>query len=255
MMRAMVPGAPHAPPLTERLPDRADGVQWHVHRDLHVWTWAAAVGAAAALRRRLAEGGRARLLATATGDSSRVLSALARAPLDWARVDVGLVDERWLRPDDPDSQAAHVRRALLVDHAAPARLEPLTLAGRRLEDAVAIANAHARHAPDVVLMAMGEDGEIASLLPDAPDFARAVASTQDYVAFDASFSRTGGAWPRRITATPHGLSRGGLRMLLLRGDAQRRRLEDALRACDPLQSSLAAVYLAGGTPLQVHWCP
>lgn len=255
MIRPMVHGVPPAPPLTERMPERADGIQLHVHRDAHVWTWAIAVAAAAALRRRLAGGERARLLATASGDAPRVLQALARAPLDWSRVDVGLTDERWLQPDDPDSHAAGVRRALLIEHAAAARLEPLTLAGRRLEDAVAVANAHAHHVPDVVLMTLGDDGEIASLLPDLPDFARLAGSPQDYVAVDASLSRAAGRWPRRITATPRGLSRGECRLLMLRGEAGRRQLDAALSAVDPRQSALAALRLAGGTPLQVHWCP
>ena len=61
-----------------------------------------------------------------------VFRALAKAPLDWARVDITLVDERWLRPDDPDSNAHLVREHLLRGHAAAARFETLTRAGRNI---------------------------------------------------------------------------------------------------------------------------
>lgn len=251
----MVLEAPAGPPLTERLPDPAGGWQLHLHRDCHVWTWAAAVAIAGELRRDLQVRARSRLLVSASERVAPVLHALAKAPLDWERVDVGLVDERWLQPDDPDSHAAAVRRHLLVDHASRARLEPLTLAGRRIEDAVAIANAHAHEAANVTLLTMGDDGHVAALFPDTPDYARAIASHQDYVSVDASFSPGAGPWTRRITATPLGLSRGRCRLLLLRGEDQRRHFDAAMATPDASRSSLAAIHLAGGAPLQVHWCP
>ncbi|MGY3264912.1 6-phosphogluconolactonase [Lysobacter sp. HA35] len=251
----MVFGAPAGPPLTERLPDPAGGGPLHVHRDAHVWTWAAAVAIAGELRRDLESHARCRLLVSPSDRVAPVFHALARAPLAWERIDVGLVDERWLQPDDPDSHAASLRRNLLIDHAAAARLEPLTLAGRRVEDAVAIANAHARQLPNVLVLTMGDDGHVAALFPDSPDYERALASRQDYISLDASFSPGAGPWTRRITATPLGLSRGLSRILLLRGEAQRRHLEEAMESNDPATSSLTAVRMAGGEPLQVHWCP
>ena len=250
----MVFGASLGAPSTEHRTLPAGAAQLYLHRDTHVWTWAAAVMIAGELRRDLQLRPRARLLVSPSERAAPVFRALSKAPLDWDRVDVGLVDERWLRPDDPDSHAAALRRHLLVDRAEDARLEPLTLAGRRIEDAVAIANAHARQAPDVLVLTMGDDGHVAALFPDSPDYARAIESKQDYVSLDATFCPTAEPWSRRITATPLGLSRGRARILLLRGDIQRAHFESAMAASGPV-SSLAAVRLAGGTPLVAHWCP
>jgi 6-phosphogluconolactonase len=250
----MVFGAAPGAPATEHRTLPAGAAQLYLHRDTHVWTWAAAVMIAGELRRDLQLRPRSRLLLSPSDRAAPVLRALSRAPLDWDRVDVGLVDERWLRPDDPESHAASVRRHLLVDRAAAARLEPLTLAGRRIEDAVAIANAHARQPPNVTLLTMGDDGHVAALFPDSPDFPRALESRQDYMSIDATFCPSAEPWSRRISATPLGLSRGQSRILLLRGEAQRRHFDAAMAATEPV-SSLAAVRLAGGPPFLVHWCP
>jgi 6-phosphogluconolactonase len=250
----MVPGVLPGAPATEHRMLPAGAAQLYLHRDTHVWTWAAAVMIAGELRRDLQLRPRSRLLVSPSERAAPVFRALSRAPLDWDRVDVGLVDERWLQPDDPDSHAASLRRHLLVDRAAAARLEPLTLAGRRIEDAVAIANAHARQEPNVIVLTMGDDGHVGALFPDSPDFARALQSRQDYMGIDATFSPAAGPWPRRISATPLGLSRGQSRILLLRGNTQRAHFDAAMAATEPL-SSLGAVRLAGGPPFVAHWCP
>ena len=239
-------------PLTEQVPDPSGAVRLHVHRDLHVWTWAAAVAITADLRRDLQLRPRTRLLASGDALAMPVYEALARAPLDWNRVDIGLTDERWLRPDDPDSSAAAVRRGLARDHAASARFETLTLAGRRIEDAVATANAHAQQPAQVAVLALGDDGRVAGLFPESMDYARALASQQAYVALDASSSADEAAWARRITLTPAGLARVQSRVLLLRGARQRQALEAAMAGGG--RGPLAAVQASGST-LQAHWCP
>jgi 6-phosphogluconolactonase len=214
--------------------------------------WAAAVAIAADLRRDLQLRARTRLLVSGEALAMPVYEALCRAPLDWARVDVGLTDDRWLRPDDPDSSAVAVRRGLLREHAAAARFETLTLAGRRVEDAVATANAHAQQPAQVAVLALADDGRVAGLAPQSIDFARAIASQQAYVALDSSLGADEAPWARRITLTPAGLARVQSRVLLLRGARQREVLDSALagRGGPPLSA------LQGrGSPLQAHWCP
>ncbi|MFZ5656481.1 MAG: 6-phosphogluconolactonase [Pseudomonadota bacterium] len=239
-------------PLTEHVPDPSGAITLHVHRDMHVWTWAAAVAIAAELRRDLQARPRSRLLVSGDAPALPVYQALSRAPLDWTRVDVGLTDERWLRPDDPDSRAAAVRRSLLVEHAAAARFETLTLVGRRIEDAVATANAHAHQPTQVAVLVLGEDGSVAGLSPRSPDCGRALTSQQAYVALDAPLGAGEAPWARRISITPAGLARPRMRILLLRGTRQREMLEES--AAGGGQGVLRALQQAGG-PLQAHWCP
>lgn len=226
----------------------------HVHPNHEVWTWAVAVAIAADLRRELVLQPRARLLLSGGTTPGPVYHALSQAPLDWDRVDVGLVDERWLLPDDPDSNAHLVRTQLLQDRAAAAHFEPMTQAGRHIEGAVATANAHARRQATVAVLGMGDDGHTASLFPGMADLERVLQSPRDYVAVDAHGCAGAREWPRRISLTPHGLARIPHRVLLMHGERKRAVFEQALESGDPHRwPILAALEGNPAMPLQVHW--
>ena len=229
---------------------------WHTFADVEAWRWASAVAVAAELRRDLQQQARARLLLSGGSTPAPVYRALAKAPLEWERIDVALVDERWLLPDDPDSNSHLVRTELLTHHAARARFEPMTQPGRTIEQAVAVANAHGRQPASVVVLGMGEDGHTASLFPRMPGLPVALASAQPYVAVDATGCPGAGRWSRRISLTPAGLRMSKTRLLLIRGQRKRELLERALASGDALQwPVLAAFDQNHEKPLQVYWCP
>ena len=229
---------------------------FHAHANRDVWTWAVAVSVAAELRRELIVQPRARLLLSGGETPGPVYRALSQAPLDWERVDVGLVDERWLLPDDPDSNAYLVHHDLLRDHAAAARFEPMTQAGRNLEGAVATANAHARRVAAVAVLGMGDDGHTASLFPNMDGLERAFGSPRDYVAIDATGCPGARQWTSRISLTPHGIGRIAHRLLLIQGERKRAVFEQAIASGDARRwPVLVALESSYGTPLDVHWCP
>lgn len=244
-----------APPPIEHESSPRGRVKFHAYPDADAWAWSCAVALAACLRRELAERGHARLLLSGGTTPAPVYRALSKAPLDWDNVHVALVDERWLQPDDPDSNAHLVRQHLLQNHAKAAHFEPMTRLGRTLEEAVASANAHARQTPSAAVLGMGEDGHTASLFPGSHDLPRALASKADYVAFDASGCPGAGPWPLRISLTPTGLSKARERLLLVRGDAKRRLLDRALDSDDANVMPVRIAFTTPGARLQIHWCP
>jgi len=240
---------PHDPAEPDTVPYR-----WHEHRSFDTWTWSCAVAIAAELRRDLSRRPRVRLLLSGGTTPAPVYRALARAPLDWSRVDVALVDERWLQPEDPDSNAWLVRQHLLRDNAAAARFEALTRPGRSIQESAAFANAHALQPATAAVLGMGEDGHTASLFPDMPDLQRSLASRQAYVVVDASGCPGARQWSKRISLTPSGLAQAQSRFLLIQGKAKREAFQQALASGD-VQRWPVLIGLEGATPLEVHWYP
>lgn len=241
-------------PADQVLPDpKAGRYVLHLHRSAEVWIWASAVAIAAEIRRDLLVRPRARLLLTADEAAAPVYRALSQAPLEWSRVDVALTDERWLRPDDPDSHAHRVRSALVRDHAAHVRFESLTQAGRNIEEAVALANDHGAQPASAAVLGMGSDGHLASLFPLMRNLAHVLASREAYAAVDATGCPSAREWARRITITPAGLARARSRLLLIRGRDRREAFEYAI-ASGKVESWPVLAALEGVSPLQVHWC-
>jgi 6-phosphogluconolactonase len=230
-------------------------VSLHEFRNDDQWSWAAAVAIAAALRRDLIGQPRARLLVSGGTTPAPVFHALSQAPLEWDRVDVALVDERWLPPGDANSNARLVREHLLHSHASAARFEPLALPGAGIDEAVSAANLQARQAPGVVVLGMGDDGHTASLFPRMRGLADALASNDAYVPVDAGGCPGAGPWPKRISLTPAGLAPAHTRLLLLRGTAKRTLFEQALAGDDMRELPVRMAFLTPGAALQVYWAP
>ena len=234
-------------------PDRASP-GWVLHADASHWASAIAGITADALRADLAVGDAARLLVSGGTTPAPVYRELTLHGLDWGRVRVALVDERWLPPGDADSNAELVRETLLDGTAAAARFEPLLVADRSLDQSVRAANRNSRPA-SIALMGMGPDGHTASLFPGAPALAQAWLASDDYVSFDAAGCTGAGTWPLRISITPAGLAKARHRLLLVRGEPKRRLLERAIAGDDVFELPVRALFSLPGNPLQIHWCP
>jgi 6-phosphogluconolactonase len=228
---------------------------FHAHADVDAWVAGAAGDAGGLLDAALDDAPRVRLLLSGGSTPAPVYRALARQPRDWTRVEVALVDERWLPPGDADSNGKLVADTLLQD-APEARFEPMLRTGRSLDATVQAANAAAGagNPPSIALLGMGPDGHTASLFPGMRGLDAALATEADYLAVDAGGCPGAGAWPLRITLGARAIARAAHRLLLIRGDAKRALFERALGG-DDVRDLPIRLALDGATPLRVHWCP
>lgn len=131
------------------------------------------------LRDTLATQPRATLAVSGGKSPIAFFQVLSQQDLDWARINITLVDERIVPIAHADSNTGLVRQYLLQNRAAAAQWLPLIDDAasegslKNTADAIAFALRHYTQ-PDVLVLGMGGDGHTASIFPQAPQFADAV---------------------------------------------------------------------------------
>jgi 6-phosphogluconolactonase len=238
-------------------------VDWRNADEEADWIAAAADTVRAALERDLETDGHALLLLSGGSTPAPVYRALAQTDLDWSKIDVMLVDDRWVAPDDTASNARLARDTLLQHRAAHARFWPLVEAGdltsgtnaaAGMHTAAARANRHwlgAGWVPSIALLGMGDDGHTASLFPGSHGLAHALTTHEPYAPIDADGCPGAGTLPLRISLTAAGLATARQRLLLLRGESKRATLA---RAAAPGDIAEYPVRAAFADTLEVLWC-
>lgn len=227
---------------------------FHEHADVAAWQAAAVADTVAALGKDLSDTGHARLLVSGGSTPAPVYQQLALQPLDWARVEIALVDERWLPIGDPDSNARLIEETLLTGLAALANFNPIRMPGQDFSSAVLAANESSSPAT-IALLGMGPDGHTASLFPNMQGLDQALDSLAYYVGVDAGGCPGAGPWQQRVSLTPAGLAKAATRLLLIRGEQKRELIQRALAGSDPHELPIRAVFPLPGAPLRIHWCP
>ena len=129
------------------------------------------------LARGISARGQAGLLVSGGHSPAGLFEQLRTQQLDWSRVSIALVDERWVEPTDPGSNERMVREALLRDGAVAARFFGLKNSAPSPDLGTAAAWSASAHIPrpvDVTVLGMGDDGHTASLFPGSPDLKSAL---------------------------------------------------------------------------------
>lgn len=186
--------------------------------------------------------GRASLVATGGRSPGSVYDRLADAGLDWSRVIVTLSDERCVDADDAASNAKLVRERLFQRGGRRAHLlplwpepEPAALAALRPFDAV--------------MLGMGEDGHVASLIPGDPDLEDGLTTNSLTRRVPAGLGKPPVA---RVTLTLATLLDARAIFLLIAGETKRGVVQRALSGEDLPVGRLISKSRA---PIRIFWTP
>jgi 6-phosphogluconolactonase len=225
------------------------------YADIETLSHELATRIAASLAAAIGARGLASLVVSGGRSPVRLFEILRAQPLDWGHVCVALADERWVSPEDADSNERLVREVLLKDHAAPARFLGLKN-GAPTPDLGAVSAwetfARVPRPFDAVVLGMGDDGHTASLFPGSPNLPRALNQ--------AAAAGCVGMWS---PAAPHPRLSLNLTALLdsrritvlITGESKWRTYAAACAAGPVEDMPIRAVLRQSRTPVDVMWAP
>lgn len=235
-------------PLHEKLFDDAEQLASALARQV-----------AADLRAALARHGEASIALSGGNTPKRFFQLLSQQTLDWARVTVLPIDERWVPAEHPRSNERLLREHLFQNNAAAARFLPLYRPVDTPEMAlmpVLTKIANEGLPLDVAVLGMGEDGHTASLFPDLghdnPALREIGLQPRDRA--PVMSVRTAAMPEPRMTLTLSAIFTAPALYLHIEGENKRAVLDAAQR--DPRSTLPIRAALAGApSPPTLYWSP
>ncbi|WP_332657742.1 6-phosphogluconolactonase [Brevundimonas sp.] len=219
------------------------------------WAEACSAHLTHTLSAALAETGKAVFAGSGGSTPAPIYRRMAQADLDWSRVAVTLIDERYVPETSPESNAALIKQTLMTGPAAAARFVPLYHSEVTVDRAAALAAhalAHEGGRLDAVLLGMGEDGHICSMFPNSPTLKTLLSPTLPPTVLGVPHGRDGAApGLERLSINLPYLIQARRVVLALTGAAKRAVFEREA-AGDPRVQPIAAL-LAANVPLEVLW--
>ena len=212
---------------------------------------------AAAVQESIDTRGRASLLLSGGSTPAPLYRALGTSRLDWSRIHVALVDERWVDAGHAASNERLIHETLLD------ALDPKpTFTGMKNNaqsppaglQAANLAYGELPLPHSLCLLGMGPDGHTASLFPHATGLDAAFESREHCAAIHARRSEVTGELVERLTLTPWSILQSERLILLITGADKWEVLQQAAESGDA-ESTPISHFIEHGDPLEVYWAP
>lgn len=209
----------------------------------------------AALADAIVARGKATIAVSGGSTPKAFFKVLSTRDIDWAKVTVTLIDERFVPADNPRSNHLLVAENLLQDKAKAARFLPLYRDAGSAEDAATIVTADAAalgNPFDVAILGMGTDGHTASFFPGGSKLAEAISpdTPRGVITMEAE-----GAGETRLTFTFTSLQDARLLVLHIEGQGKKDVLAAAESDGPETDMPIRAVLRRAATPVDIYWAP
>lgn len=196
---------------------------------------------------------KATLAVSGGSESPRLFEYLSRLSVDWARVTIAQVDERWVDEKHTDSNARLIRDHLLQRRAAKANFISMKtehFSPFDAEEAAAEKLSAFAQSIDVAVLGMGVDGHTASFFPHIPSLIRAMScdAQQLCAAVSAPMARH-----RRMTLTLPALLRSQRLYLHIAGKQKWEVLQRAQLPAGVEELPVRSVLTLANTPPQIFY--
>jgi 6-phosphogluconolactonase len=195
-------------------------------------------------------------IAVSGGSTPKVFfQELSSRVLDWDKVTITLVDERFVPPDNPRSNHLLVNANLLKDKAAAAQFLPLYQPAADAKKSAVIATRETRGIDDpfdIAIVGMGGDGHTASFFPGGNNLKLALdtSTPRGIITMEAD-----GAGEPRLTFTFSSLQDARLLVLHIEGESKKEVLAKAEQPGDEMEMPIRAFLRRAASPLQIYWAP
>ena len=178
------------------------------------------------LRQAIATRGRASLMVSGGSSPRPLYEHLSRADLDWSKITISLVDERWVNPGEAGSNEDFIRAALIQNQASAAKFFGLKTSHETVEAGLRASEDRFKSLKqpfDICVMGMGTDGHTASWFPHSKGLETALASNNQNIlcAIDAAGAPVAGDHPHRISLTLRAVLDSHAIFLFIPGEAKR----------------------------------
>jgi len=196
--------------------------------------------------------GRASMAVSGGSTPKPLFEELSLLDLDWSKVDLTLVDDRWVDADHKDSNELLVRTHFIKNKAERVNFLPLKNDEQTAKQGISLSEEGLQSFTmpfDVIILGMGEDGHTASLFPCSDELKEGM----DLKTKNTLVSTNPKSAPyERISLTAKSIMEAKKVFLHLNGSSKLHTIEEAMNLSD---SNKMPIYAFLNHGLDIFWSP